>query len=57
METRTLCKKCADHYREAGYLLRVKEFQLIREPCDLCHRAGYEYEILNRSGGEKIECG
>ena len=57
MECRTLCKKCAQDYSEAGYILRKKDFQLIREPCDICLRGGYEYEIIKKSGGDKIECG
>ena len=57
LEERTLCKKCAQNYRDAGFILRVKEMQVILEPCDICKRGGFEYEIIKKSGGGKIECG
>ena len=57
MEIRTLCKSCAGDYREAGYSVRKLEFQFIREPCDICSRGGYEYEITKPSGGDIVELG
>jgi hypothetical protein len=57
LETRTLCKSCAGDYIEAGYFVKKKEFQFIREPCDICSRSGYEYEITKAGGGDKVECG
>ena len=50
LEERTLCKKCAQNYREAGFLLKVKRMQVILEPCDICKRGGYEYEIMKKIG-------
>ena len=57
MEKRTLCKRCADNYRTAGYILRGLEFQFIREPCDICSCPGIEYEVMKKSGGDELECG
>ena len=53
MEERTLCKRCAENYRQAGYLLEVKEFQQIRTPCDICSRKGVEYTLMGKTGGDK----
>jgi len=56
MEKRTLCKECAQNYREAGYVLRSEGFQYIRQPCDICMRGGFEYTVLDKSGGDRNEC-
>lgn len=55
MEKRTLCHRCAQSYREAGYILQHEDYCNIREPCDLCSRLGYEYEVLKKTGGEGDE--
>ena len=57
MEERTLCKRCAQNYRAAGFKLFCKEFQFVHEPCDICSRPGVEYEVIKRSGGDRIEHG
>lgn len=44
---RTLCYKCKQDYISAGYLcisLRGK----YKEPCEICGKAGYDYEIRTR---------
>lgn len=46
MEERTLCKKCAESYREAGYTVTADGYQPIRSPCDLCMRSGINYTII-----------
>jgi len=55
MEKRTLCKRCAENYRTAGYLVKDMDFQYVREPCDICSHPGIEYEIAKRRGGERCE--
>lgn len=55
MEKRTLCKRCAQNYREAGYRLFCKEFQFIQEECMVCSRPGVEYTITKKSGGDRLE--
>lgn len=42
-ELRTLCKYCADDYRQAGYSLTLNGYEQTKQPCDKCDRPGYEY--------------
>ena len=52
----TLCHDCAEVIAEdkSQTIRRVDMSQRIREPCDICRRKGYEYEVRdneNRSEG------
>ena len=54
--TLTLCHDCAQVIREdkTQTIRRVDKGQRIKEPCDICRRKGYEYEVKdneNRSEG------
>ena len=46
----TLCKNCADHYRGTRmYTLRwIDSDNRIKEPCTLCSRPGFDYEVARR---------
>ena len=52
MDIRTLCHRCADDYRMAGYVLN--RTNNIKTPCDICKRMGYDYQVM--SGGERGKC-
>ena len=52
MEERTLCKRCAENYREAGFRLMVKEPHDTMAPCDICMRRGYDY-LVERDGRDR----
>ena len=47
METRVLCTRCAENYRESGYVL-YRQNDIKRE-CYICNRQGYEYKLRDRS--------
>jgi len=52
----TLCYDCAGVIAEdkSQTIRRVDREQMIKEPCDICRRKGYEYEVKdneNRSEG------
>lgn len=49
----TLCYQCYSIYRDMPdrYIRRKDKTQTIKEPCDICHRFGYDYEILDREVG------
>lgn len=54
--TLTLCHDCAEVIRKDATqtIRRVDTNQKIMEPCDICRRKGYEYEVKdndNRSEG------
>ena len=43
---RTLCHRCANDYRDAGYRLSKRGYQSVKEPCDICHvRPGLDYTV------------
>ena len=46
----TLCRECAGHYRDTDlYVLhRIYYEQQITEPCMLCLRPGFDYEVTRR---------
>lgn len=45
---RTLCYKCKQDYISAGYLC-ISLSGKYKEPCEICGKAGYDYEIRNRN--------
>ena len=46
-ETRILCYKCKSDYESAGYKLHKVVTNLIKDKCEICGKAGYEYYIRN----------
>ena len=52
----TLCYHCYSIYRDMPdrYIKRKDYAQSIKEPCDICHRFGYEY-IIEENKGEQYE--
>lgn len=42
-DTRTLCRRCAEDYRIAGYVLVRTSDE--KELCDKCERPGHIYKI------------
>lgn len=52
MNIRTLCRRCADDYRSAGYGLR--RVNNIKSSCDICKGMGYDYQVM--SGGDRGKC-
>ena len=46
----TLCNRCADAYRDTKEykLRRIEQGQQIKEPCILCTRPGYDYELTRK---------
>lgn len=43
-DIRTLCRRHADNYREAGYQL-IRTSERLVDRCYLCEAMGFEYEI------------
>ena len=54
-DIRVLCYRCADNYRDIGYMLfRRNDF---KRECFICGRLGFEYEIRKREKNNgKIIC-
>ncbi len=52
----TLCYHCYTVYRDMPdrIIKRKDKSQTIKEPCDICCRAGYEY-IIEENKGEQHE--
>ena len=52
----TLCSRCASvYYGMKDRKIKRKDIrQAIKEPCDICCRAGYEY-IIEENKGEQHE--
>ncbi len=52
----TLCCRCASIYYNMSdrYIRRKDIAQTVKEPCDICCRAGYEY-IIEENKGEQRE--
>lgn len=50
MEKITLCYQCKSIFKMQGYEIKRTERD-IKEPCFICKRYGFEYEI--KSGGER----
>ena len=45
----TLCKRCADNFREGGYDVIKKGYQAKKSDCDYCSRGtGFTYGIFDR---------
>lgn len=46
----TLCKSCADSYRDSGNyrVYRIDYDKQIKEPCTLCTRPGFDYEVSQK---------
>ena len=46
----TLCDDCADVIKEddTQVIVRVNRRQRVREPCYICRRCGYEYEVRDK---------
>lgn len=45
IEQRTLCYRCANNYRDAGYIIRRDYSITIKDACDICGRMGWQYWI------------
>ena len=50
-DIRSLCPRCREDYRTAGYNVRI--VHPFREPCDKCERMGAICEI--KRGGDRAE--
>lgn len=44
-QKRTLCKRCRGDYKTAGFSAVSDGFQIIKSPCDLCGRPGFDYIV------------
>lgn len=45
-DERTLCNKCVDNYRTAGYEVKRKDYNQKKECCDICNwREAYSYLV------------
>ena len=45
----TLCKRCADNFREGGYNVIKKGYEAEKSDCDYCSRGmGFTYGVFNR---------
>ncbi len=42
---RTLCKRCRGDYEAAGFLPVPDGVQVIKSPCNLCGRPGFDYIV------------
>lgn len=42
---RTLCVRCVQDYRTAGFLVVPYMNVKVKEPCDICARPGFEYIV------------
>jgi len=46
-EQRTLCHRCANNYRDAGYYLIRDYTVIVKDACDVCGRAGWQYWLVD----------
>jgi len=53
-EQRTLCWRCANDYKEAGYNLERDYSVKTKEPCDKCGRMGWTYKNVSKEKEEYI---
>jgi hypothetical protein len=52
-DQRTLCHRCANGYRDAGYYL-IRDYTIvIKDECDMCRRTGWVYKIWRRKGDKR----
>jgi len=42
---RTLCARCVKDYKTAGFSVDPSLHSMIKEPCDICGRPGFEYVV------------
>ncbi len=42
---RTLCARCVNDYKIAGFFVEPSMHSTIKEPCDICGRLGFEYVV------------
>jgi hypothetical protein len=49
-DIRVLCRRCANEYRDAGYILKSTGYQAYQQDCFKCDRRGYEYEVWLKNG-------
>jgi len=43
-----LCCRCKEDYIEAGYQVRVVDYNGLREECTKCNRQGFSYHVFKR---------
>ncbi len=46
-EERTLCHRCANDYRDAGYEVKRDYTVTVKDTCDICGRYGWQYWVDN----------
>lgn len=46
----TLCGRCKDDYRTAGFKVVPDYTNSIKSPCEICGRAGTDYFLITRQG-------
>jgi len=51
-EQRTLCYRCANDYRDAGYILKSIAYQAHKQECFKCNRMGWTYLIERKRDGK-----
>jgi len=44
----TLCYRCADNYRAAGYEIKRDYTEQYKDECDICRRTGWVYKIWRK---------
>lgn len=48
MDIRTLCYRCKQEYESAGYVVSRVHDNNIKDKCEICTNAGYDYYIEER---------
>jgi hypothetical protein len=55
-DVRTLCSRCKQDYRAAGYTVTMNGWQDIKDNCDICSRLGLEYVVKEPEKKVKNGC-
>lgn len=50
-DARTLCFGCKQSYMSAGFVIKPMLKQTVKQPCEICGRLGFEYEIKTKNIG------
>ncbi len=45
---RTLCARCREDYKTAGFFLVPAPYETVKSPCDICNRPGFTYVLTKK---------